>query len=112
MVRVGKDVAELGMAPHAAAVLGRAGSPASEADGLRHPVGRQDLFDEHVMLPEVAEVVGVAQPGAGPGGEVAQPGLALVGGLVPELEVGSGVAATVNLERVPSGRPPRRTPPG
>jgi hypothetical protein len=47
MVRVGKDVAELGMAPHTAAVLGRAGSPTGEADGVRYPARRQDLFDEH-----------------------------------------------------------------
>ena len=42
MARVGKDVAELGIAPHAAAVLGRAGAPAGEADGVRYHVRRQE----------------------------------------------------------------------
>ena len=65
--RVGKDVAELGIAPYAAAVLGRAGSPTSEADGVWYPVRRQEVLDEHVVLPGVAEIVGVAQPGTGPG---------------------------------------------
>jgi hypothetical protein len=52
MVRVPKYVAEFGVAPHPTAVLGRAGPPASKADGVRYPVRRQDVFDEHVVLQE------------------------------------------------------------
>ena len=70
---------------------------------MHDAVGGEDVLDEEVVLPGVAEVVGVAQPGAGAGGQVLQPGRAFVGGLVPELEVGPGVAAAAGLEGVQVG---------
>jgi hypothetical protein len=48
-----EDLAELGVAPHAAAVLGRSGTAAADAHGMRDAVGRQELLDEDLMLPVV-----------------------------------------------------------
>src|SRR5262245_16419295 len=103
MAGVGEDVAQLAVAPHTAAVLGWAGSPAGEADGVLDAVGWEDVLDEQVVLPGVAEVVGVAQPGTGTDAKLEQPDPGFVGDVARQLKGRAGEAAAVDLEGVQVG---------
>src|SRR5260370_15526151 len=70
------------ISPRSAAVLGRARTLAGQARQACSGIGREDLFQHDVVFPVIAEVIGVAHPGAGSGQNLSQRHLALVG--VPE----------------------------
>src|SRR5215211_6904567 len=106
MAGVGEDVAQLAVAPHAAAVLGWAGTPAGEADGVLDAVGWTDVLDKQVVLPGVTEVVDVAQPGAATRGQVLQPGLCLHRRPRPTARTRAGSSGDRRPRRRAGGRPP------
>jgi hypothetical protein len=59
---VGEDLDEVAVSPDTAAVLRWAGPSAGEAAGVGGGgLGLGDRFDDDVMFPVVAEVVGVAE---------------------------------------------------
>lgn len=75
---VGEDLPEVGVAPGAAAVLGRAGSLGGDQCGVVGVgIGVEQVFDGDLVLPVVAEVVGVAEASADVG-EFVEGDLALV----------------------------------
>ena len=62
---VGEDRLEIGVSPGAAAVLRRAGSLRGHEDRVVGVgVGVEQVLDEDLVLPVVAEVVGVAEASA------------------------------------------------
>src|SRR5262249_58845901 len=65
--RVAEDLQQLPVPPDPAAVLGRAGAATTGTPRVRHlRFGDEHVLHQDVVLPVVAEVVGVAQPVAGP----------------------------------------------
>ena len=94
VVGVGEDAPEVRVSPGAAAVLWRAGALGDDQDRVGDVrVGVEQVFDDDLVLPVVAEVVGVAEASAEVD-ELAECDLALVA----EPELGIGVAELLLAE--------------
>ena len=75
VVGVGEDLFELRVSPGAAAVFGWAGPLGGDQDGVVElGVGVEQILDEDLVFPVVAEVVCVAEPVAD-ADEASAPGL-------------------------------------
>jgi len=101
VLEVGEGLKEFRVAADAAAILGRAGPRAGQADGadLLAAVGWGDLFDLDLVLPAVADVVDVDELVTGLGRGVAEVDGVVIADVAP-LGVGLGVAVWADLEHV------------